>query len=195
MEPVSVLNRKHLQLMEQLSAAAERAGLPLWLGGGWGVDARLGRITRGHGDIDLVVPAERREEFLTMLEPWNPGPVEEMDYGYLVTVEGVLLDCEPAFCQDGNYELEGVPSGSCPWEAQGQLEGRPVRCTSWEAVLWDYFHYLAEVSYGDWPDKDRDSFRLVCGVVGEDNVSELQEQFRLLTGLLPSSPLGITTGK
>src|SRR5438309_11011134 len=32
-----------------------------WLFGGWGLDARIGRITREHGDIELWVAAEDAE--------------------------------------------------------------------------------------------------------------------------------------
>jgi hypothetical protein len=32
----------------------EAANVSLWLFGGWGLEARLGRITREHGDIDFA---------------------------------------------------------------------------------------------------------------------------------------------
>ncbi|MGO9332639.1 MAG: nucleotidyltransferase domain-containing protein [Acidimicrobiales bacterium] len=36
-------------------AALERVGVRSWLAGGWGVDALLGRQTRHHDDLDLVI--------------------------------------------------------------------------------------------------------------------------------------------
>jgi lincosamide nucleotidyltransferase A/C/D/E len=33
----------------------EAAGLVVWLDGGWGVDALVGRQTRPHRDLDLVI--------------------------------------------------------------------------------------------------------------------------------------------
>jgi lincosamide nucleotidyltransferase A/C/D/E len=36
----------------------EAAGLVVWLDGGWGVDALLGRQTRPHQDLDLVIARE-----------------------------------------------------------------------------------------------------------------------------------------
>jgi hypothetical protein len=30
--------------------------VPVWLFGGWGLDARIGRVTRSHGDIEFWVP-------------------------------------------------------------------------------------------------------------------------------------------
>ncbi|HXR11008.1 MAG TPA: hypothetical protein VN770_01830, partial [Gaiellaceae bacterium] len=38
-------------ILDQLDAV----GLTVWLDGGWGVDALLGRQTRAHDDLDLVV--------------------------------------------------------------------------------------------------------------------------------------------
>jgi hypothetical protein len=38
--------------VDVLSAAA----IPVWLFGGWGLDARIGRVTRSHGDVEFWVP-------------------------------------------------------------------------------------------------------------------------------------------
>ncbi|WP_433298911.1 nucleotidyltransferase domain-containing protein [Actinoplanes sp. CA-030573] len=38
-------------MVDTLSAAA----IPLWLFGGWGLDARIGRVTRDHGDVEFWV--------------------------------------------------------------------------------------------------------------------------------------------
>ena len=40
------------RVLDVLSAA----GVPAWLFGGWGLDARIGRVTRSHGDIEFWVP-------------------------------------------------------------------------------------------------------------------------------------------
>ena len=33
----------------------DAAGIPAWLFGGWGLDARIGQITRVHGDVEFWV--------------------------------------------------------------------------------------------------------------------------------------------
>jgi lincosamide nucleotidyltransferase A/C/D/E len=33
-------------------------GVPFWIGGGWGVDALVGRQTRDHRDLDIAIPGE-----------------------------------------------------------------------------------------------------------------------------------------
>lgn len=40
-----------LEIVQQL----ERAGMAVWLDGGWGVDALVGQQTRPHDDIDVVI--------------------------------------------------------------------------------------------------------------------------------------------
>ena len=43
----------------ELLDALRTAGLEAWVDGGWGVDALLGRETRPHEDLDLVVALDR----------------------------------------------------------------------------------------------------------------------------------------
>lgn len=44
-----------LEVIHQL----ERAGVASWLDGGWGVDALLGRQTRSHDDVDVIITLEQ----------------------------------------------------------------------------------------------------------------------------------------
>lgn len=39
----------------EIAEALERGGVHYWLAGGWGVDALVGRRTRDHRDLDLVI--------------------------------------------------------------------------------------------------------------------------------------------
>ena len=52
---------------------------PAWaLCGGWAVDAWLGRLTRGHGDIDIAVFVNDREALFEHLADWQLLGHEEM---------------------------------------------------------------------------------------------------------------------
>ena len=44
----------------EVASCLEEAGLAHWLCGGWGVDALVGRQTRRHGDLDVVVDGSDR---------------------------------------------------------------------------------------------------------------------------------------
>ncbi|OKO35994.1 hypothetical protein AM416_003632 [Acinetobacter baumannii] len=91
---------------------------------------------------------------------------EELDYGFLAEIGDELLDCEPAWWADEAYEIAEAPQGSCPEAAEGVIAGRPVRCNSWEAIIWDYFYYADEVPPVDWPTKHIESYRFACTSLG-----------------------------
>jgi hypothetical protein len=44
-----------LRVIRTVTAVLQAAGIPAWLFGGWGLDARIGRITREHGDVEFWV--------------------------------------------------------------------------------------------------------------------------------------------
>jgi transglutaminase-like putative cysteine protease len=44
-----------LRVIRDVMAITRAAGIPVWLFGGWGLDARIGRITREHGDVEFWV--------------------------------------------------------------------------------------------------------------------------------------------
>ena len=46
----------------------ESHGVELWLMGGWGVDALLGRQTRDHHDLDVLIEVESLERFRQRLD-------------------------------------------------------------------------------------------------------------------------------
>jgi Aminoglycoside-2''-adenylyltransferase len=44
-----------LRVIRKVTAVTRAAGISAWLFGGWGLDARIGRITRDHGDVEFWV--------------------------------------------------------------------------------------------------------------------------------------------
>jgi Aminoglycoside-2''-adenylyltransferase len=56
-----------LRVIHKVIAAMQTADISAWLFGGWGLDARIGRITREHGDVEFWVErihAERSKAVL-----------------------------------------------------------------------------------------------------------------------------------
>jgi aminoglycoside 2''-adenylyltransferase len=172
------MNTPHLVLIDRLFTTSETIDLPLWLQGGWAIDAKLYRITREHQDIDLTFPAERKAAFISLLRSLGGGTIEETDYGFLIAVDGILVDCEPCVRVGDRYEVEGLPPDTCPWEKQGSIAGKFYRCNSWEVMLWDYFYYLVEVPQSAWRAHDFDSYALVRASFGEAASQLLHQQFR-----------------
>ena len=44
-----------LRVIRKVIAVTRAANISAWLFGGWGLDARIGRITREHGDVEFWV--------------------------------------------------------------------------------------------------------------------------------------------
>ncbi len=172
------MNTQHIAFIHRLFAAAETINLPLWLSGGWAIDGKLDRITREHQDIDIAFPAERSSEFVSLLQSLGGGAIEEIDYGFLIVVDGILIDCEPCVRTGETYELEGLPPGTCPWEKQGRIAEESLRCVSWEAILWDYFYYLEEVPQSSWRSQDFESYALARASFGDAASDCLHKQFK-----------------
>ena len=71
--------RAQLQVIRAVTETLGAAGIPAWLFGGWGLDARIGHITREHGDVEFWV------------EHGNAGRARAA----LVTAGATALDTQP----------------------------------------------------------------------------------------------------
>lgn len=147
-QPASLVaaNARHVELIRRLMLRADTVELPLWLTGGWAVDARLGRET-----------AQQVLELAHAL-----GGHREID----VRVEGVVLDCEPCVHRDGGRAVDGMPADSCPEAKEGRIAATALRCASWQALLWSYFDHLQRRPLASWAPKYRDGYALAREAVG-----------------------------
>jgi hypothetical protein len=64
---MSERNEAQLRLIRQVIAVTQAAGIPAWLFGGWGLDARIGRVTREHGDVEFWVERSQAERSTALL--------------------------------------------------------------------------------------------------------------------------------
>jgi lincosamide nucleotidyltransferase A/C/D/E len=134
----------------------ERAGVDVWLDGGWGVDALLEHETREHDDLDLVCELRHAERVIELLaglgyelvagEP--PKSFASVDsLGRQVDVHPVSFDAEGG----GRYQMDDGHVWVYPAQGfggQGFVRGRPVRCLSPEAQVIVHAGYeLAEKDY------------------------------------------------
>lgn len=116
---------------------ADRAGVRLWIDGGWGVDALLGGQTRGHGDLDVVLEARHLYAFRDALSGHGFTPDGEdaaTVWNFLMAhPDGAVVDLHViVFDSDGNGVLGPPQAGSAyPVAAltgRGQIAGRGVDC-------------------------------------------------------------------
>lgn len=113
------------------------AGCSVWVGGGWGVDALIGRETRPHRDLDLAVDATNETTAVAVLQSmgfaidtdWRPVRVE------LVASGRQWVDLHPVtFREDGTGIQPNVEGGQFVYPpdcfVSGVIGGRRVPCLS-----------------------------------------------------------------
>jgi lincosamide nucleotidyltransferase A/C/D/E len=146
------------------------AGVPVWLAGGWGVDALLGRPTRRHDDIDLVVPKGYEEMSSRILEEGGYKSIDEEfrttwfphritwrnDLGQSIDLLPVAITetPEPVTCTAESFAI-------------GQLGGRAVACLSPQMQLQLHSGYELRPI-------DRTDVALLCQLVGQAVPAEFE---------------------
>jgi lincosamide nucleotidyltransferase A/C/D/E len=128
-----------LALLDQLAAV----GVPVWLAGGWGVDALAGHQTRRHYDLDLLTGADtghrvadvlRRAGFRHASSQHNPD---------------LPMPCRHVWQHDDGHTVEVLPVALAdppfagPEFTTGSIDGRPVPCLSATLQLWLHTGYPA----------------------------------------------------
>ena len=123
-----------IELLRLLDAAS----IEVWLDGGWGVDALLGRQTRRHRDVDLIVPVSHVPRLRDILgrrgfavKDGTPPTsfVLSNEQGLEVDVHAVVFDDEG----NGVYTMQNGEVWIYPAEGfsgRGTVAGRRVACLS-----------------------------------------------------------------
>jgi lincosamide nucleotidyltransferase A/C/D/E len=156
-----------LQLLDSLTAH----GVNACVGGGWAVDALLGRQTREHSDLDLwVVASDVKSSFVALAEcgvdrvlPW-PG---DRPWNFVLH-DGAELRVDLHFWEPlpgGRWHYGGIASDevypAVALDGRGTIAGRRVRCEDAEySVRW----------HSGYPPRDVDQHdvRLLCAEFGID---------------------------
>jgi hypothetical protein len=114
----------------------ERAGVEVWVDGGWAVDALLGEQTREHDDLDIAIRIEDADAFRAAVaaagfEGWrDDGPANWVvadDRGRKIDVH--LVDFEGRMTRDGRafYGEKGILYDVGSLEGSGVIGGRTVQ--------------------------------------------------------------------
>lgn len=122
------------------------AGVEVWIGGGWGIDALVGKETRPHRDLDLMHRVDQEPAVVAALA--EGGFVETLDWRpvrFVVTnPAGQEIDLHPlTFAADGSA-VQASPDPERPFVypsqcfVTGEIDGSVVPCLSAEQQV--YFH-------------------------------------------------------
>ena len=172
------------QLIELLDCL-DNAEVPIWLDGGWGVDALVGEQTRPHGDVDMVIArsdCSRAQSALATIE-LHHDPGAEPGFPtrlVMLAADGRGVDFHPILFDENGNGWQELPGGAwCfyPVEGlagEGHVEGRAVRCITAELRRWHHVGYPLK-------ETDRHDLGLLAthfGLLLPPGVSELQRPHR-----------------
>jgi lincosamide nucleotidyltransferase A/C/D/E len=161
--------------VEQAQAVYElldQNGVRCWVMGGWGVDALLGRITREHKDLDLLVLISDLPRYANVVQ--QHGFERKLEWGESQPISVDALHFDSAFVDahpDGreidvhviDVDLHGVviqfhtdpwPLPRNPISGAGTIKGATVRCVTRAAQIAMHTGY-------DLPEKHREDVRLL----------------------------------
>lgn len=126
-------------------------GIEIWIDGGWGVDALLGKQTRKHADLDIVFQESDRGSVLKFLRKrgFREMPSEDSRPCNFVMGNGAgkEVDCHVIVLDDEGNGLYGPPEaaeGMYPadtLQGRGIVDGLPVRCISPEFQIRSHSGY------------------------------------------------------
>ena len=139
----------------------EKSGIDIWIDGGWGVDALLGKQTRLHADLDIAIEQKDLKKAVGLLEklgyqnvprddtkPWNfvlgDGKSREIDFHVIVI-------------DDKGNGIYGPPEKGEMYPADalvglGRIKKHPVKCIASEYMV--KFHSGYKLRESDYQDID-----------------------------------------
>jgi lincosamide nucleotidyltransferase A/C/D/E len=126
----------------------ESAAIPVWLDGGWGVDALLQTQTRAHKDVDIILPVADVPKLRELLAKKGFAVREGKPPNSFVLANGAGLEVDvhaATFDGDGNgvYRMQNGEDWIYPAEGfsgRGLIEGVSVRCLSPRAQVLCHAH-------------------------------------------------------
>ena len=121
----------------------EEAQIPVWLDGGWGVDALLGEQTRPHRDVDIILHLADVPRLQEIMERRGFAIREGAPPSSFVLADGSGLDVDihaVVFDDGGNgvYRMQNGEDWIFPAEGfggRGTVAGRSVPCLSPETQV------------------------------------------------------------
>ncbi len=143
----------------ELYGALERLGIQIWVDGGWGVDALLGKQSRAHKDLDIAIQQQDLAQFRELLEARRYKEIkleQARPHNFVLgDAEGHEVDVHVIVLDDKGNGIYGPAENGQMYPAAsltgaGTIDGLPVRCISPEWVV--KFHSGYELKDKDWED-------------------------------------------
>jgi lincosamide nucleotidyltransferase A/C/D/E len=137
----------------------QKLRIPIWIDGGWGVDALLGKETRIHKDLDIAIEQKHITRFRALMEARGYREIRldiarphnfvlGDDQGHEVDVHVIVLDHQGNGIYGPAANGEMYPAASLT--GSGTIDGQKVTCISPEWAI--KFHSGYELKAEDFED-------------------------------------------
>lgn len=132
--------------------------IDVWLDGGWGVDALLGKQTREHGDVDIVVQQKDVSNLRKLLEKNGYQEVKRddtSDWNFVLGIGELLVDVHVVTFDEKGNGIYGPPERNVFYPAysfkgDGEIDNFPVKCLTAEYQVESHTGYeIDEKDYKD----------------------------------------------
>ncbi len=136
----------------QIVTWLERAGIPVWLDGGWGVDALVGRQTRLHDDLDVVIALHHVEPAQQILGACSfVVTVDELPTRFVLCDDhDRRIDFHPVTFDTTGGGIQHLQDGSTfryppeGFSGTGSIDERSVRCLTAEVQMLCHTGYVPD---------------------------------------------------
>lgn len=133
-------------------AQIEKCGIKIWIDGGWGVDALIGRQTRSHGDLDIAIQLKDMQKARRLLVEQGYKEIKrDNEWNFVMgDKKGHEIDFHVFVFDDYEHVVEGIkyPDGSLT--GVGVIGGCEVNCISPEHMV--KFHTGYKLRENDFKD-------------------------------------------
>lgn len=129
----------------------EQNGIEVWIDGGWGVDALLGKQTRPHDDLDIAIEHKSVEKLSHLLnEQGYKEKKRSSDWNFVLVNGSKEIDVHVFEFDEKGNNIYGIAYPKESLTGTGTINGNAVKCISPEWVI--KFHANYEPKYKDLKD-------------------------------------------
>jgi len=130
--------------------------IPVWITGGWGIDALLGKQTRPHKDLDVLMHADHIHQACQIIEKegfsskklWSENSSDQDAFGNVIDTAFILLNPEESGLDVHAIRFDASGNGIPAWDeaedffftaedldGQGVIGETSVRCISVQSQI------------------------------------------------------------
>ncbi len=116
----------------------EENGIEVWIDGGWGIDALLGRQTRQHKDLDIAIYHKDKPKLRKLLKDRGYTDVasdDRSDWNFVLGNGESEIDVHTFIFDDNGNNIYGTAYPKASLSGTGVINGESIQCIPPEWVV------------------------------------------------------------